>query len=647
ARGLGSHPDGAPAGQKQPAHQRIRGRQDALHQGEREESARDPRELSDRAGPRVARRRDRTPAPPAGPRPRGRVARPATPDDPAGKGWREGAPGLFRSRSRVRPRRPRGEGARAARLPDDPAHGRDPVRELHGLPGRREAGEVRRLDPRRGLGDRPFPARGTGPQDRAVRVDGRLLRLRADAVRRRARGVSRRGLQRGDDRARRRAPGPARPLDLHRRAGRHRPARLRTGPAVDARVDRVAFQVPRVRHAVRPGDASRQADAAARARLPPRHDAHRRERGRLGGRHPPAPSHRAGVRGPPPRHARRRAAHGLRTPDRPDRVRRPGRRDRRRLCPRPLPHARLLRPRRGAGRPVDHDGARRQPPAVHLPATAEPLRAELPRRASPAAIRRSAANRLRRRDARGAGTTDARAPPRESRVRTGRARRRRARGGLHRSAVRVRALEPRQHGYVTRDGVRLHWELFGNGKTAVFLLPAWSIVNSLHWKFQVPFLARHCRVLTMDGRGSGLSDRPVDPQAYGDAAFVADAFAVMDAAGIERAAVAGLSSGGLWAVMMAAQQPRRVTSLALIAPAAWVVPPDPELLEAVGTFEDVLPTHPGWHRWNAAYWMSNYPDFVQFFMERCFPERHSAKQIEDTVGWGLETTPEVLVAIER
>ena len=211
----------------------------------------------------------------------------------------------------------------------------------------------------------------------------------------------------------------------------------------------------------------------------------------------------------------------------------------------------------------------------------------------------------------------------------------------------MRALEPRQHGYVTRDGVRLHWELFGNGKTAVFLLPAWSIVNSLHWKFQVPFLARHCRVLTMDGRGSGLSDRPVDPQAYGDAAFVADAFAVMDAAGIERAAVAGLSSGGLWAVMMAAQQPRRVTSLALIAPAAWVVPPDPELLEAVGTFEDVLPTHPGWHRWNAAYWMSNYPDFVQFFMERCFPERHSAKQIEDTVGWGLETTPEVLVAIER
>jgi pimeloyl-ACP methyl ester carboxylesterase len=211
----------------------------------------------------------------------------------------------------------------------------------------------------------------------------------------------------------------------------------------------------------------------------------------------------------------------------------------------------------------------------------------------------------------------------------------------------VRALEPARHGYVTRDRVRLHWELFGEGETAVFLLPAWSIVNSRHWKFQVPFLARHRRVLTMDGRGSGLSDRPVAPESYGDAAFVADAFAVMDAAGIERAAVAGVSSGGMWALMMAAQQPQRVTSLALIAPSAWVVPPDPELMEAVGMFEDALPTYPGWHRWNAHYWMSNYSDFVQFFMERCFPEPHSTKQIEDTVGWGLETTPEVLVAIER
>ncbi len=211
----------------------------------------------------------------------------------------------------------------------------------------------------------------------------------------------------------------------------------------------------------------------------------------------------------------------------------------------------------------------------------------------------------------------------------------------------MRALEPKQDGYVTRDGVRLHWELFGAGKTAVFLLPAWSIVNSLHWKFQVPFLARHSRVLTMDGRGSGLSDRPVGREAYGDASFVADAFAVMDAAGIDRAAVAGLSSGGLWAVMMVAQQPQRVTSLALIAPAAWVVPPDPELLEAVGMFEDPLPAYPGWHRWNAHYWMSKYPDFVQYFMDRCFPEPHSTKQIEDAVGWGLETTPEVLVAVER
>ena len=42
----------------------------------------------------------------------------------------------------------------------------------------------------------------------------------------------------------------------------------------------------------------------------------------------------------------------------------------------------------------------------------------------------------------------------------------------------------------------------------MLLLPTWSIVHSRHWKMQVPYLARHCRVLTFDGRGNGRSDRP-------------------------------------------------------------------------------------------------------------------------------------------
>ncbi len=94
-------------------------------------------------------------------------------------------------------------------------------------------------------------------------------------------------------------------------------------------------------------------------------------------------------------------------------------------------------------------------------------------------------------------------------------------------AEQTRARYPDATGYVTRDGVRLHWESYGDGDRTVFLLPTWSIVHSRSWKLQIPYLARHFRVLTFDGRGNGRSDRPAGAAAYATREFAADALAVM------------------------------------------------------------------------------------------------------------------------
>jgi len=72
----------------------------------------------------------------------------------------------------------------------------------------------------------------------------------------------------------------------------------------------------------------------------------------------------------------------------------------------------------------------------------------------------------------------------------------------------TRARYPDAEGYVERDGTRLFWERYGEGDPTVFLLPTWSIVHSRFWKAQIPYLARHHRVLTFDGRGNGRSARP-------------------------------------------------------------------------------------------------------------------------------------------
>ena len=210
----------------------------------------------------------------------------------------------------------------------------------------------------------------------------------------------------------------------------------------------------------------------------------------------------------------------------------------------------------------------------------------------------------------------------------------------------MRAIEPVRDGYATRDGVRLHWEVYGEGDLTVFLMPTWSITHSRHWKFQIAYLARHCRVLVMDGRGNGLSDRPAEPQAYADEEFAADALAVMDDTATGKAGLVSLSSGARWALMLAAHHPERVASAVFIAPAvrlAW----KPFKDAATAVFDDVHDDYDGWQKYNANYWLKDYRGFLEFFFGCMFSEPHSTKQIEDMVGWGLDTTPEVLVATER
>ena len=75
----------------------------------------------------------------------------------------------------------------------------------------------------------------------------------------------------------------------------------------------------------------------------------------------------------------------------------------------------------------------------------------------------------------------------------------------------TRARYPDESGSVERDGVNPYWEVYGAGEPTVLLMPTWSIIHSRHWKMQIPYLARHCRVLTFDGPGNGRSDRPDEP----------------------------------------------------------------------------------------------------------------------------------------
>ena len=72
----------------------------------------------------------------------------------------------------------------------------------------------------------------------------------------------------------------------------------------------------------------------------------------------------------------------------------------------------------------------------------------------------------------------------------------------------MRAKLPAHEGFVERDGVKLHYEVYGTGAETIVFIPPWSIVHSRVYKAQLPYFSDRFRCVTYDGRGNGKSDRP-------------------------------------------------------------------------------------------------------------------------------------------
>lgn len=209
----------------------------------------------------------------------------------------------------------------------------------------------------------------------------------------------------------------------------------------------------------------------------------------------------------------------------------------------------------------------------------------------------------------------------------------------------MRAREPDHSGYAVRSGVRIYYEVFGSGTPTILLLPSWAIVHSRIWKMQVPYLARHFRVVTFDPRGNGRSDRPAEPADYADTESMSDAVAVLDATGSADAVCVGFSKGAGTLLRLAVEHPERVAGAVFVSSAV-------SLAEGVSQsgddpFEMVLPNDDGWSKFNADYWRRDWPGFAEFFFDQVFVEAHSTKQAEDCVSWATQTDAETMIATQR
>ena len=121
--------------------------------------------------------------------------------------------------------------------------------------------------------------------------------------------------------------------------------------------------------------------------------------------------------------------------------------------------------------------------------------------------------------------------------------------------------------YVTApDGASIAYTVAGDGPFDLLCIPGFVSHLELFWEAPgadryFVRLASFSRLIMFDKRGQGLSDRPPTPPTLEESA--GDARAVLDAVGSEKAAVYGVSEGGLMSILLAATNPERVTALTL------------------------------------------------------------------------------------
>src|SRR5690242_16446854 len=109
------------------------------------------------------------------------------------------------------------------------------------------------------------------------------------------------------------------------------------------------------------------------------------------------------------------------------------------------------------------------------------------------------------------------------------------------------------------NDITMHYEQQGTGEPLV-LIPYLAADNACY-AFQVAEYAKHFTCISVDPRGAGETDKP--DGVYSMELFADDVAAFMQALGLDRAHISGLSLGAVTGMWLAAKHPERVKSLSL------------------------------------------------------------------------------------
>jgi pimeloyl-ACP methyl ester carboxylesterase len=123
-------------------------------------------------------------------------------------------------------------------------------------------------------------------------------------------------------------------------------------------------------------------------------------------------------------------------------------------------------------------------------------------------------------------------------------------------------LKPSDSGYAPVNGIRVYYEVYGQGKPIVLLHGAFYTIN-MNWGQLIPELSKTRKVIAIEMQGHGHT--PFSDRKLSLTTLASDVEGVMDYLKIDSADVAGYSMGGSVAYQLAIQSPRRLRKLVIIS----------------------------------------------------------------------------------
>jgi 3-oxoadipate enol-lactonase len=167
--------------------------------------------------------------------------------------------------------------------------------------------------------------------------------------------------------------------------------------------------------------------------------------------------------------------------------------------------------------------------------------------------------------------------------------------------------------------INIYYEIHGEGEPLLLICGYGQY--SGHWAALIPILARDFKVISFDNRGTGRSDKPKIP--YNARMMAADARGLLDAIGVKRTHVFGISMGGMISQEFALNYPERVISLILGCTECGGENAVPQTKEALNFLfgSDMAKLSPAERARQTSPWLWNqefidkHPEAVEFYVE--------------------------------